>query len=94
MEGQGFEIVDILGQGFFNQSLPHRLWRFARENPAFAWAYYHVLPWPIRSRMRDCSSQAFDGNVVRVPGPNETERIFFTVCRKKEKNIPILQSIP
>lgn len=77
-----FEVLEMLGQGFFNQSLYHRLFRKARENPLIVWVHHNLLPWAIVSRLRDKTLTSQDWT-VRKPKEDEIERGFFVVCRKK-----------
>ncbi len=81
---QGFAIKEVLGESFYNNGLFHRVFRGLRENPLVVLAYYRLIPWSLRSGLRDAFSNSQDGTTVRKPRANETARINFVVCQKSE----------
>lgn len=80
---ENFEISEVLGQGFFNKSTFHRLWRQIRQSHFLAWVYYSLLPLEIRSGIRDKTMASQDMLAIRKPKEDELERVFFVICRKK-----------
>lgn len=83
LTGAGFRIEQKMGQGFYeNDNQTHHFLRWARENPFFVYVYWSILPGLLRNRIRDVSLASQQGSVVRKVGENETERLFFVVCRK------------
>lgn len=82
LTGEGFKVLEHLGQSFFNNSLPHRVFRLARENPLMMFLYYRVLPWSLRSRFKDIALTSQQSDQVRSPAINETERGMFVVCKR------------
>lgn len=79
---EGFEILEHFGQSFFNNSLSHRVFRLARENPVMVFLYYRALPWFLRNRFKDISLTSQQSDQIRSPAGNEIERGMFIVCRK------------
>jgi len=83
LQNSGFTIISQLGQAFLSGNFRDRLFKTARENPWVSFAYYHLMPWAISSKIRDGFQTSQDALKIRKPKENEMSRGLYFVCSKQ-----------
>lgn len=78
----GFTISQTLSQGFLSDNLLKQLFSQARDSLIISHIYYNVIPWFLRSKIKNFFLKNHKSDEIREAQKGETAKNWYLVCKK------------